>query len=165
MMDDDAVDQVVDLLPGIGRLLFMTAARYPCVAGRSFAQIKTLVHLHHHGECTVSELAAACGVSLSAASEVADRLVEEGMIIRTANPDDRRQVLLRPSETALRVGAEIRALRSRQVRSMLDRLDPEHQLAVVPVLEALFNTLDEDIAVRTRQTHCEHADIGAIPGE
>lgn len=165
MKDDDTVEQAVDLLPGIGRLLFLTAARYPCVAGRSLAQIKTLVHLHHHGECTVSELAAACGVSLSAASEVADRLVEEGMIIRMTNPVDRRQVLLRPSEAASRVGAEIRAMRSRQVRSMLGRLGPEHQVAVVPVLEALFNTLDEDIAVQTRQTRCEQTDIGAMPGE
>lgn len=84
---------------------------------------------------------------MSAASEVAGRLVEDGMITRKTNPDDRRQVLLTPSEDATRLGAEIRAMRSRQVRSALDRLDLVHRPSVVPVLQALSDALHEEMAV------------------
>ncbi|HEV2109470.1 MAG TPA: MarR family transcriptional regulator [Thermomicrobiales bacterium] len=145
--EDPLIQQVIDLLPSIGKLLSMTVAHYPGATGRSLAQIKMLTHLHHHGPCTVGELAVASGVSMSAASEVADRLVEDGMITRGTNPDDRRQVLLTPTEDAIRLGAEIRAMRSRHVRSALDRLDPVHRPAVVPVLQALSDALHEETAV------------------
>ncbi len=145
--EDPLTQQIVDLLPSIGKLLSMTVARYPGATGRSLAQIKMLTHLHHHGPCTVGELAAASGVSMSAASEVADRLVEDGMITRRTNPDDRRQVLLTPTKDATRLGAEIRAMRSRQVRSALDRLEPVHRPSVVPVLQALSDALHEEMTV------------------
>lgn len=142
---DAQVNQALDVLPKIGKLLFLTIARYPGVAGRSMAQVKMLTHLHHSGSCSVGELAEACGVSMSAASEVVDRLVDDELITRRANPLDRRQVLLAPTEAARQVGADILDMRSRQVRTAIDRLAPEHRAAFVPVLDALAATLQDDV--------------------
>lgn len=145
-IDEAQVEQAIDVLPSIGKLLFMTVARYPGVAGRSLAQVKMLIHLHHSGSCTVGELAEACGVSMSAASELVDRLVDDDMITRRVNPEDRRQVLLAPTEETRRLGAEVRAMRSRQVREASARLAPEHRSSFVPVLQALAATLQAEIS-------------------
>ncbi len=144
-MVDTQVIQALDVLPSVGKLLYMTIARYPGVAGRSLAQVKMLTHLHHTGSCTVGEVASACGVSMSAASELIDRLVEDDLVIRGVNPDDRRQVLLAPTAEARRLGDEIREMRSRQVRTALDRLAPQHRAAFAPVLQALAATLQEEL--------------------
>ena len=143
--DEVQMDEALAVLPSIGKLLFMTIARYPGVEGRSLAQVKMLTHLHHSGSCTVGELAAACGVSMSAASELVDRLVVDNMITRHSNPEDRRQVLLSPTAEAIRLGTEIRAMRTRQVHTALQRLPSEYRPAFVPVLEALAATLQEEL--------------------
>jgi DNA-binding MarR family transcriptional regulator len=147
------VDQAVDLLPSIGKLLFMTVSRYPGLAGRSLAQVKMLIHLHHSGSCTVSELAGACGVSMSAASELIDRLVADDMIIRGSNPEDRRQVLLTPTLKARELGNKIRAMRERQIEVALGKLSSEHEPAFLPVLKALAETLQEDFDGNVAPAH------------
>jgi len=141
-VDEDAlVEAALPLLPEIGKLLYAAVARHPGLAGLSLPQIKALGFLHGQDGGTVGDLAAGLGVSMPSASELADRLVDAGLVARGANPADRRQVLLRTTPAADQCKAELRALRRAQVSAALARLDPAERPAFVRSLAALVEAL------------------------
>ncbi len=57
-------------------------------------QFSTLMTLHKQGTCAISEIAEELGVSTAAASQMVDRMVNDGMILRTEDPNDRRVKLV-----------------------------------------------------------------------
>ena len=138
------MERAVCLLPEIGKLLYAAVARHPEAAGRSLGQIKLMAHLYQHGQQTVGEVATGLGVSMPTASELVDRLVEDGMVERTANPADRRQVLLGLTPKAHAFATRMRALRRAQLRAALDRLTPEERPVFVRSLEALVEALRQN---------------------
>ena len=56
----------------------------------SRSQVGVLFHLHREGSMGVSDLGDHLGVTKAAVSQMLDRLVQQGLIQRTENPDDRR---------------------------------------------------------------------------
>ena len=146
-MDNDVlVQQAARVLPEIGKSLHAAAIQHPLAAGRSLAQVKTLVLLHHREHSTVGEIAAGLGVAMPTASELVDRLVEDGLAERATNPIDRRQVLVWLTPAAREFGDQLYALRCAQMRATLDRLEPAERLAFVRGLQALAAVLGEDAA-------------------
>ena len=59
------------------------------------AQLAAIAFVDQAGTVRVSELAEALGLSPSAASRLADGLVERGLLLRAEDPDDRRARRLR----------------------------------------------------------------------
>jgi len=59
-------------------------------SGLSMSHIGALFHLHHEGTCGVTELGNHLDVSSAAASQMLERLVQQDLIQRTEDPDDRR---------------------------------------------------------------------------
>jgi DNA-binding MarR family transcriptional regulator len=144
-LDDEAlVRQAAATLPEIGKLLHAAAIRHPMAAGRSLAQVKTLVLLHHRERSTVGEIAAGLGVAMPTASELVDRLVEGGLAERATNPIDRRQVLVWLTPEAREFGDQLYALRCAQVRATFDRLELDERMAFARGLQALAAVLREE---------------------
>jgi DNA-binding MarR family transcriptional regulator len=56
----------------------------------SMAQYSTLMRLHYHGACGVSDVGTHLGVTNAAASQLVDRLVQVGLVERAEDPHDRR---------------------------------------------------------------------------
>jgi DNA-binding MarR family transcriptional regulator len=77
--------------------------RYIKESGLSMSQMGALFHLHRQGSCGVSDLGEHLSVTSAAASQLLDRLVEQGLILRSEDPQDRRlkQVVL--TEQGMRV--------------------------------------------------------------
>lgn len=63
---------------------------YARETGLSMSQLGALMHLHHHGRSAVTDLGNDLGVTSSAASQLLERLVQQGLILRREDPDDRR---------------------------------------------------------------------------
>ena len=138
-----AVERALPLLPEIGKLLYAGVARHADAAGLSLGQIKVLMHVYHHGRRTVGEIAGGLGVAMPTASELVDQLAAAGLVERTVNPADRRQVLVSLTPRAEAFGARLRALRRAQLRAALERLAPEERPVFVRSLEALVEGLRE----------------------
>lgn len=66
------------------------AVRYSRDSGWSMSQLSTLMIIYKKGPCAVSDIGDALGVSYPAVSQMLDRLVQEELIFRTEDPDDRR---------------------------------------------------------------------------
>lgn len=131
----------MELLPLIAASLFAGISQLGQTYRLTPAQVKVLLHLGHRERMTVGEIAAALVVSMPAASELVDRLVEAGHLVRTADPNDRRRVLVAATPEARRIGAELRELRRAQLRHALDQLAPEERPAFARSLRALVTGL------------------------
>jgi DNA-binding MarR family transcriptional regulator len=64
--------------------------RYTRESGLSMSQIGALFHIHRSGGCGVTDLGDNLGVTRAAASQMLERLVQQGLILRTEDRVDRR---------------------------------------------------------------------------
>jgi len=62
--------------------------------GLSMPQFSVLMQLHHRGACGMSEISERFEVTPAAASQLVDKLVQHGFIVREEDPNDRRARLL-----------------------------------------------------------------------
>jgi DNA-binding MarR family transcriptional regulator len=107
----------------------------------SFAQYRVIVYLWRIGERPVGEIAHGIGVTIATASQLIDRLVDEGWLSRSVNPDDRRQVLVQLTDRSREVAARIHDIRRAQLRRALDMLTPEDAEAAPRVFRAFVAAL------------------------
>src|SRR5215210_183073 len=127
----------VRLLPVIAKALFSAISDLGNDFGLTPAQVKVLLQLGTRRQMTVGEIATALSCSMPAASELVDRLVDAGHLLRASDPADRRRVLVAPTPASQQISAHLRELREAQVRHALDQLEPEERPIFIKSLEAL----------------------------
>ena len=66
--------------------------------GLSTPQIHALMYIYHAGVCQVSDIGALADVSNAAASQLVERLVQQGLVERKEDPKNRRTKILSLSE-------------------------------------------------------------------
>jgi DNA-binding MarR family transcriptional regulator len=137
----------IQLLPVIAKALFSAISDLGNDFGLTPAQVKVLLQLGSRQQMTVGEIATALSCSMPAASELVDRLVDAGHLLRASDPTDRRRVLIAPTPASRQISARLRELREAQVRYALDQLEPEERPIFIKSLEALVAGL-----THTRQT-------------
>lgn len=62
--------------------------------GLSMPQVSILMQLHYRGACGLSAISERFDISGAAASQLVDKLVQSGHLVRTEDPSDRRAKLL-----------------------------------------------------------------------
>jgi DNA-binding MarR family transcriptional regulator len=139
--DESLVEDAMRLLPKVGPALYGTVANVAHWHHLTPAQMKVILQVGLHGQMTMSEIACSLAVSMPATSEVVDRLVEAGHLIRASDPTDRRRVLIAPTPATVQISEEVNELRRAQVRYALNQLTPEERPAFARVLEALLQGL------------------------
>ncbi|WP_345771954.1 MarR family winged helix-turn-helix transcriptional regulator [Geodermatophilus sabuli] len=88
----------------------------------------------------LSDLAEALHIAPRSATEVADALQARGLVERSADPTDRRAVVLTTTAAGRRVLQEAAAARSADSRDLFTRLDPTDRAT----LARLLRTLSDD---------------------
>ena len=107
----------------------------------SMPQISVLMRLHHHGACGVSEVGTYLGVTNAAASQMVDRLVQQGLLERAENPQDRRAkqlTLTRKGGALIQKGIEVRR---RWLEDLGSALTSEQQTALLVALPYLTEAM------------------------
>jgi DNA-binding MarR family transcriptional regulator len=64
--------------------------RYARESGFSMSHVGAMFHIHNIGSCGVTDLGDHLGVTSAAASQMLERLVQQGLILRLEDPNDRR---------------------------------------------------------------------------
>jgi DNA-binding MarR family transcriptional regulator len=106
--------------------------------------VMLLAHVGTEGEQTVSELAAAIGLSLPAVSKLTRELEEHRLIERREDPADRRRTVVRlNAATAAAVRAWLEQ-RSKPLERALGELDAAERVAFLKGLRALGDALMEE---------------------
>ena len=127
-------------------------------AGISMTHLHILWVLEHHGDVTMSRLAELLDVSLSNATGLVDRMAERGLIDRIRVPNDRRVVLVRPSEQGARIRDEIEAIKQDRLRSILGRLPAARLERVLGAISDLREAVVEDIGAAALSDHSHRHD-------
>lgn len=89
-----ASDPFVSTLQEWNHVLMHNAMRhiihYARECGLSMSHLGAMFHLHRRGSCGVTDLGDHLGVSSAASSQMLERLVQQGLILRAEDPEDRR---------------------------------------------------------------------------
>ena len=113
--------------------------RFSKDAGISVPQMSALFHIYHGNECGVSNIGEHLGVTNAAASQMIDRLVQNGLVERKEDPHDRRVKqlgLTGRGNSIVQQGIEIRR---RWMEELMDRLTIEEQQKITAALRMLVN--------------------------
>src|SRR4051812_31404126 len=132
------VETGVQLLPVIAKALYLAISGLGDAHGLTPAQVKVLLQLGTRRQMTVGEIATALDCSMPAASELVDRLVDAGHLVRASDPADRRRVLIAATPASQQISAHLCELREAQVRYALDQLEPEERPTFIKSLQALI---------------------------
>lgn len=141
--DEALIETGLRLLPIIGRTLYSAISELGQVHGLTVTQVKALLHLSSGARTTVGEVASALGISMPAASELVDRLVDAGHVVRSPDPVDRRRVLIAATPRSAQIGEQLRDFRRQQLRIALLHLPPGERPMFIRSLEALVSGLQE----------------------
>jgi DNA-binding MarR family transcriptional regulator len=107
----------------------------------SLSQFRLLLVLHEQGRSSSTQCARALGVAGSSVTRLADRLDTSGHLVRARDPGNRSVVTLELTEAGRRVVRQVRTGRRRELRQLLDRLDPAERADCAAALEALHRML------------------------
>lgn len=109
----------------------------------SLPQFRLLLVLHERGRSTSTQCAHALGVVGSSVTRLADRLHASGHLLRGADPDNRSVVTLELTEAGRRVVRAVTTRRRRELKRLLDGLDPADRAACAATLGALHRVAGE----------------------
>ena len=101
------------------------------------AQLRVCVSLHD-GPLPMSALSRELGVTLSAMTQIADRLERANLVSRVAEEKDRRVRCLQLTPRAEKIMRRHEDSRIRSVSAVLSRLSPDERKAIVAAVETLM---------------------------
>ena len=91
----------------------------------TIGQLKSLFLIEYEGVASVGRLASTLGVTPPSASGIVERLVEQGLVGRGENPDDRRTITLSATTAGKDLLAKLRETGTSRMSEMLAELDTE----------------------------------------
>jgi DNA-binding MarR family transcriptional regulator len=135
---EKAQEQLLEVLPHLfRRLLVSLPNEVEGLARVTPEQFAMLSQILDHGALTMSELASGRGIALNTATSLVDRLVTAGLAERRGDASDRRVVRVVTTPRGARLVQELRAVRHRLTRQMLDELADDEVDGILSAIPAL----------------------------
>lgn len=129
---------IESLLPRITRRLFTLSINQPG-AELPMAQMRACTFLLQQGFSPITELADELGVSVSAATQIADRLERAGFVERDRSASDRRVKQLALTDLGRNLMESRRVRRIGRAVQALESVRPEVRVQVVEALDKLLS--------------------------
>jgi DNA-binding MarR family transcriptional regulator len=129
--------------------------------GISMTHFHVLTLLRHHDAMPMGHMAEILDTSMSSATGIIERMEERGLVERVRVSDDRRVVMVRPTQTGLDLVDEVELVKSGILASALARLTPEGLDRMAAAAADLQAALDTELASAADRyaafTKCSHA--------
>ena len=109
----------------------------------TMAQAKLLYVVSTAGELSMSEIAQRLGITVSTSSGAVERLVELGLLARSDDPSNRRQVRVSVTQTGTETLGQVRDLSDRQLRTLFELVSDQD----LDVVERALRILADATAV------------------
>jgi DNA-binding MarR family transcriptional regulator len=114
-------------------------------------QLKSLILIYTQGKISFNELAQALGISRSNITGLADRLIQNGLLIRYQNPEDRRVQFLMLTEKGRETIDNIKQETNSEMTRLLTTLNIEELAALEKGLIALIKSAENDISFQPKK--------------
>lgn len=135
---ETCLDTLEKAIEQLMRLSMHDFWRYVKSQGLSMPQMMALRRIHYRGDCNISSISDELGITSAASSQLLDRLVQQGLVIRSEHPQDRRNKQLVLSEKGERVLREGLRARQRWLQTLIERLNDEERQKVSEALHILI---------------------------
>lgn len=140
----ELVTEIIDLQRQLNRFQREESLGVWMELSLTIPQLKSLLFIVNERSTSPTKLATALRVTPSNVTGIVDRLVEQGLLRRSGNPEDRRVLLLQATEKGETVVANLRERRAAFLSGALGRLSLKELTALARGLLAL---------VRAAQSH------------
>jgi DNA-binding MarR family transcriptional regulator len=137
MDDRETMQAVLDWSTVFMRISMQDFNRHARSAGFSFVQMNVLMHLYYGGPREVMAFGELLQVSPAGASQMIERLVQQGLVQRCESPDDRRVRLVHLTGRGRQVVDESIRARQQWVERLVASLSEEERHAVGQALRVL----------------------------
>lgn len=138
------IGRLLELVELVGRRMRRQLQPVVEAEGLSVAELFVLRKVSGLGRCRVTEIAEDIGIVPSTLTGITDRLVTKGFLRRTADPEDRRAVLLEAGERLPGVVERIRRAREERLEGAFKLLPPKELDRLVADLEELLRGLEQE---------------------
>ena len=114
----------------------------------TFPQVQVLHYVSRHPRVSVGDIAAGLEISYPSATNMLQRLVRKGLVVKSEDPRDRRAVNVSLSEKGARVVSWLDRERTTRFALILDKMDPASRDCFVSMLCSFLNcALDAEVAI------------------
>lgn len=120
--------------------------------GLTMAHFGLLMRLHYHEPFIISDISDHLGITPAAASQMVQRMVEQGLIDRVEDPNDRRIKRISLTAEGKRLVNEVIALRRQWMETIGETLPEAARDQIVAALTRLNDTI-KNIGSRTDAEH------------
>ncbi len=127
-----------DWISAFMRLSMRGSIRYMKEKGLSISQVGAMFEITR-GRDNVSDVGDALGISIAAASQMLERLVQLGLVTRTEDPQDRRVKKLVMTDKGRRVLRESMEARQGWLEDLVSTLSPAEKQQVAAAVELLID--------------------------
>jgi DNA-binding MarR family transcriptional regulator len=111
--------------------------------GLSMPQIGALFHLNRGSTSGISNIGDDLGVTSAAASQMLDRLVQQELVLRSEDPDDRRVKNITLTDKGRKILEEILHIRQAWLENLADALSPEEKKQIITAMQILIDKADQ----------------------
>jgi DNA-binding MarR family transcriptional regulator len=134
----DAIENaIMDWTAVFVRLWMHDINQFTRTSGLSFGQMNLLLHIHYRGPCEVTSVSDLMQMTPPGASQMVERMVQQGLVTRCEVAGDRRVRLVHLTEQGLKLVLESINVHREWVHSLAANLTPEQQAESSHVLNML----------------------------
>jgi DNA-binding MarR family transcriptional regulator len=112
-------------------------------SGLSMSMIGALFHLHRKGSSGVTDLGERLGVTSAAASQMLERLVQQELILRSEDPNDRRVKQIVITDKGCRILEEGLCARQDWLKDLAEFLSIEEKEQITAAFNILINKANQ----------------------
>jgi DNA-binding MarR family transcriptional regulator len=136
--DMNSIDSaIMDWTAVFVRLWMHDINRFTRTSGLSFGQMNLMLHIHYRGACEVSGVSDLMQMTHAGASQMVERLVQQGLVTRSEVPGDRRIRLVDLTAEGDRIVQECISMHDSWVHDLAESLSPEEQAHAAGLLNLL----------------------------
>jgi DNA-binding MarR family transcriptional regulator len=129
-MREELIQQIIELRRRVNRVIRDRTLDSWVKLSLTIPQLKSLFYVSQHGKVNISGLASGIRVTPANVTGIVDRLVEQGLLTRMPDPDDRRVLWLEVTNKGKTLVNDLREGRAKEMRRILDELT-EEELSMV----------------------------------
>jgi DNA-binding MarR family transcriptional regulator len=141
MQPDPCVNTLQEWIEVSMRRSMCNFIRHARKSGFSMSHLGALFHIHHRGSSAVTELGDHLGVTSAASSQLLERLVQQGLILRTEDPGDRRVKQIVLTEKGCQVLEESILARQSWLDDLVKTLSDDERDSIKSALNILIDNM------------------------
>jgi MarR family transcriptional regulator, organic hydroperoxide resistance regulator len=162
MNKTEAINEIFSLEEKVGKVMGCYAIESWRTLEVPVAQLKSLFIIVNKGETNFRSLAEDLGVTSGNMTGIVDRLVEQGLVIRTPDPNDRRVIRLKATEQGTGLFSNLMQAQNKHMAQILERMTEKElvsfAMGLAGFIRAVGEQLDEEGGGAAGKLICRGAD-------